>query len=147
MKITIKKEFDGHCFVGNCDNIPGCFYQAEEKEALQEGLVKGLNIIRQNCSQRNQAFPTGKDTPLFDIRIRFDSLSTDQLVKFFESHNYHMEYIDPDCVLLLNSNFPFNRVFLPRRKHLSYLLVEKIFGVKNTVFIGRRRMKLNASVS
>ena len=147
MKIILKKEFDGNNIVGNCDNIPGCFYQAQDKNALEAGLLKGLNIIKQNCAQRNQEFPEGKNHPLFNIRIRFDALSTDQLVKFFESNNYHLEYIDQDSVLLLNSSFPFNRVYMPRRKQLSHLLIEKIFGKNNTVFIGQKGMRLNTSVS
>lgn len=147
MKIILKEEHDGRCFIGSCHNIPGCFFQAESKDALHEGLLKGLNIIKQNCDQRNQEFPEGKEQPFFDIRIRFNTLSTDQLVKFFLSHNYHLEFIDQDSVLLLNSNFPFNRVYLPRVKNLSFLLVEKIFGKKNTIYVGQKRMHLNTSVS
>jgi len=147
MKIIIKKEFDGRNYIGTCENIPGCYVQAQNEDKLKINIMRALKIIKQSCAQRNQPFPNGKDRPLFDVRIRFDSLSTDKLVRFFESRNYHIEYIDEKSVLLLNSDFPFNYVHLPRFDRLSPLLIQKIFGKENTIHIDRKGMKLSTSVS
>lgn len=147
MKVVIKKEFDGNTYVGSCENIPGCYVQAHQENEISLKIRKALMVLKKNCEERKQPFPAGTDRPLFDIRIRFDELSTEQLIKFFEHQKYHLEYIDNDCALLMNSAYPFNRVHLPRVRRLSPLLVQKLFGEQNTIFVGSRRMKLNTSVS
>ncbi len=147
MKILFKKEFDGKIHTGTCENVPGCFVQADDAETLKARFLRAVQLIKQNCEERNQPFPTGRDRQLFDIRIRFKTLSTDQLVKIFEKKNYHIEFENIESVLMLNSDYPFNRVHLPRAESLSPQLVQKIFGKENTIHIGQPPLKLNASVS
>lgn len=147
MKIVIKKEFDGNLYIGSCENIPGCYVQTRQEKDISLKIKRALMLIKRNCEERNQPFPTGIDKPLFDIRIRFDELSTEQLVKFFEHQKYHLEYIDEESLILMNASYPFNRVHLPRVHHLSPLLIRKIFGEQNTIYVGSREMKLNSQVS
>jgi len=147
MKIIFKKEFDGRVHTGSCENVPSCFVQADDPETLKARFLRAVQIIKQSCEQRNQPFPRGSDRQLLDIRIKFNTLSTEQLVKIFVSKNYHVEFENSESVLLLNSDYPFNRVHLPRTKRLSPQLVRKIFGSENAIYVGRSPMKLNASVS
>ncbi len=147
MKIIIKKEFDGLFYVGSCENIPGCYVQSRTSGDIHQKIKQAIAIIKRNCDERSQQFPVGTDQPLFDTRIRFDVLTTDQLVKFFEHQKYHLEYIDSQSVLLMNSSFPFNRVHLPRTDQLSPLIVQKIFGADNTIYVGRKGMQYNEQIS
>ncbi len=147
VKVIIKKEFDGNTYVGSCENIPGCYVQARQENELSPRIRRALLVIKKNCEERKQPFPSGIDRPLFDIRIRFDELSTEQLIKFFEHQKYHLEYIDGESALLMNSAYPFNRVHLPRVHRLSPMLIKKMFGEQNTVFVGNNGMKINTSVS
>jgi len=147
MKIVIKKEFDGNLYIGSCENIPGCYVQTRQEKDLSPKIKRALMLIKRNCEERKQPFPSGLDKPLFDIRIRFDELSTEQLVKFFEHQKYHLEYIDEESLLVMNVSYPFNLVHLPRVHHLSPLLIQKIFGEQNTIYVGSREMKLNSQVS
>ncbi len=147
MKVIIKKEFDGNMYVGSCENIPGCYVQARQENEISSKIRKALSIIKRNCEERKQNFPSGNDRPLFDIRIRFDELSTEQLIKFFEHQKYHLEYIDDDSALMMNSSYPFNRVHLPRVHRLSPVLVRKMFGEQNTIYVGTNELKLNTNVS
>ena len=147
MKILFKKEFDGKFHTGACENVPGCFVQANDEESLKSCFLRALQLIKQNSEERNQPFPSGRDHPLFDMRIRFKTLSTEQLVKIFVSKNYHIEFINVESILLLNSDYPFNRVHLPRTNNLSPLIIQKIFGKENTINVAFKPMKLNTSVS
>ena len=147
MKIIIKKEFDGLFYVGSCENIPGCYVQSRTSGDIHQKIKQAIAIIKRNCDERSQQFPVGTDQPLFDTRIRFDVLTTDQLVKFFEHQKYHLEYIDSQSVLLMNSSFPFNRVHLPRTDQLSPLIVQKIFGADNTIYVDRKGMQYNEQIS
>jgi predicted RNase H-like HicB family nuclease len=147
MKVVVKKEFDGRFYVASCENIPGCYAQSPNQTDLMNNLQTALNIYKNNCEDRNQPLPNEHDRPVLDIRIRFSELSTDQLVKIFRNSNYHIEYINQDSVLLLNSEFPFNRIHLPNVNYLSPMLVKKVFGEDNTIYVKRKTMKLNASFS
>jgi len=147
MKITIKIEFDGRFYIGSCENIPGCYVQARKSDEINLKIKRALTVVKRNCDERSQSFPTGPDRPLFDTRIRFDELSTDQLVKFFEHQKYHLEFIDEESVLVMNSSYPFNRIHLPRVDRLSPLLVQKLFGKENTIYVGASPFQLNTKVS
>lgn len=147
MKILIKKEFDGNFYIGSCENIPGCYVQSRHENEISTKVKRALLLIKRNCEERNQHFPSGIDKPLFDIRIRFEELSTEQLIKFFEHQKYHMEYVDAESVILMNTSYPFNLVHLPRAQYLSPLLIRKIFGEKNTVYVGSKDMKYSSSIS
>jgi len=148
MKIIIKKEFDGQMYVGSCDNVPGCYTQSISEQELRQRIQKALLLIKKSCKEKNQPFPMGADRPILDLKIRFKELSTDQLVKILENYSYHLEYIDDESVLLTNTEFPFNRIHLPRSSNLSPLFVEKIFGKENTMWVGdRKNLKLRRSVS
>ncbi|NOX88383.1 MAG: hypothetical protein GXO77_05095 [Calditrichaeota bacterium] len=146
MKIILKKEFDGRTYVAFCENVPGVYVQATSKEQLNQRVSKALALLKHYCEQRNQPFPIGEDKPLFDIRIRFNSLSTEQLVDFFHKRNYHIEFEDADSVLLMNSFFPFNRVHLPKTNHISPIIVRRIFGSQNAIYVGGHgNLKLHRS--
>lgn len=147
MHVVIKKEFDGSSYVGSIENIPGCYVQTGQESDISKDIRRALLLIKKTCEQRHQPFPSGIDKPIFDIRIRFDDLSTEQLIKFFEHQKYHLEYIDEESVVLLNASYPFNIVHLPRRLSLSPLLVQKIFGEQNTIYVGSNKLRIRSSVS
>lgn len=146
MKIKIKKEFDGHSFVAYCENVPNVYVQAPDKETLNQRLSKALALLKHITTTRNQPFPIGEDKPLFDIRIRFDTLSTEKLIDVFKKRNYHIEYEDQDSVVLMNSAFPFNRVHLPQTHRLSPVIIRRLFGTENAIYVGsRHNLKLHRS--
>ncbi len=148
MKIVIKKEFDGIWYLGSCDNIPGVYVQGLREQDINIKIKRALALIKNNCDTHRQPFPSGFDKPLFDIRIRFETLSTEKLIKFFEHQKYHLDYIDQESVILINASYPFNRVHLPRVNHLSPLLIQKIFGLQNTIYVGRNKnYPINSPVS
>ncbi len=135
MKIILKKEFDGQVYVASCENVPGCYTQSSSEEEVRLKVQRALAILKTNCQEHNQPFPVGQDHPIINMRLRFNKISTDQLVRILQQHHYHLEYINEESVLLANTVFPFNRIHLPRSTNLSPLLVKKIFGEKNTIFI------------
>lgn len=145
MKILIKKEFDGQMYIGSCENIPNCYVQSLNPDDLTNKLKKALLILKRHCEDRHLAFPLGHDRPLLNLKIRFDQLSTEHIIKIFERNNYHQVYFDEDSVLLMNSEFPFNRVHLPRTAQLSPLLVRKLFGENNAIQVIKNKMKLSSS--
>lgn len=147
MKIKIHKEFDGKYFVAQCLNLPGCYAQAQTEPELMERLQHGFKVYKASCDRRNQELPNEKDRPVLNIRIRFSEISTDQLIKIFRRYNYHLEYEDSYSALLLNSEFPFNRVHIPKFKSLSPYLIQWIFGKENVVYVPKSNLKLNKSVS
>jgi len=142
MKIIVKKEFDGHSYVAFCENVPGIYVQAASREQLDQRLKKALALIKHFCEERNQPFPTGNDKPVFSVRIKFNSLPTDKLIELFKKNNYHIEFSDHESVVLMNSTFPFNHIHLPVTQHLSPIIVRKLFGTNNAIYVGKNYLKL-----
>jgi len=147
MKIAVEKEFDGKYHVACCTNVPGCYVQTKDSTTLDAELKYALEVYIKNCVQRNQPFPNENDRPVIDIRIRFDVLSSNQLIKIFKRFNYHVDYMDHSSVLFLNSEFPFNRIHIPRSNEVSPLIVRRILGKENTIYVGSHHLKLNTSAS
>ncbi len=142
MKIIVKKEFDGRSYVAYCENVPGVYVQAPSRELLDKRLKKALSLIKHFCQERNQPFPSGKDKPIFDVRIKFNSLSTQKLIDLFRKKNYHIEYNDSESIVLMNSSFPFNHVHLPVTNHLSPIIVRKLFGHDRAIYVGKNNLEL-----
>jgi len=147
MKISIKKEFDGILYAGSCENVPSCYVQAKNPETITKFMKHALELYKKNCEQRYQTMPNEPEKPILDIKIKFSTLSTNQLIIILKRQNYHVEYSDNISVLLLNSNFPFNRIHLPQTDQLSPIIVKKIFSEQNTTYVPVKRMHLNRSVS
>ncbi|MHB2147803.1 type II toxin-antitoxin system HicB family antitoxin [Calditrichota bacterium LG25] len=142
MKIIVKKEFDGRSYVAYCENVPGVYVQAPSKEVLDQRLKKALSLLKHFCQERNQPFPTGADKPIFDVRIKFNRLSSDKLIELFRKKNYHIEYNDSESIMLMNSDFPFNHVHLPVTDYLSPIIIRKLFGLNNAIYVGKNNLKL-----
>ncbi len=142
MKIVVKKEFDGQHFVAFCENVPGVYVQSETRSLLDDRLKKALKLLKHLYQQKNQNFPIGTDKPIFDVKIKFNSLATEKLLPLFKKKNYHVEYRDKDSIVLLNSSFPFNRVHLPVTRQLSPIIVRKLFGPQNAIYIGKNHLRL-----
>ena len=147
MKISVEKEFDGVYYVACCTNVPGCYIQSDNSEKLNSDLEYGLEVYLENCVKRNQPFPNEMDKPVLDVRIRFETISTEQLIKIFKRYHYYVEYRDQRLVLFLNSEFPFNRVLIPNSEFISPLIISRIFGKANTIYISKQTLKLNTSAS
>ena len=145
MKIIVKKEFDGKYYIGSCENLPGCYAQADSSEKLLIELRKAIELYRKSYINRSQPLPNTFDAPVIDRKIRFNKISTSQLIKIFERSNYHIESTDNDSILMINSNFPFNRIHIPDVDELSPLIVSKIFGKENIIFINKNQLRINSS--
>lgn len=145
MKIIVKKEFDGKNYVGSCENLPSCYAQASSSEDLIVELRKAIELYRKSLVSRNQPLPNSFDAPVLDRKIRFHTISSDQLSAILIKSNYHLEYSDDKSLLYINSGFPFNRVHIPRVKELSPMLVGKLFGKENIIFINKDKLSMNSS--
>ncbi len=142
MKIIVKKEFDGQSYIAYCENVPGIYVQAPNRSMLDQRLKKALVLIKRFCEERNQPFPSGVDKPIFNIRIKFNVLPTHKLLDLFKREKYHVEYEDHESVVLMNSFFPFNYVHLPVTESLSPIIVRKLFGTNNAIYVGKSYLKL-----
>ncbi len=140
MKVIIKKEYDGHFYVGSCENLPGCYAQNENPEKLITDLRQAIEFYRKSYMTRNQDLPQHFDAPILDLKIRFDKLSTSKLKDILENYNFHEEKHNEKFLLFMNSSFPFNRVLVPITAELSPLIVAKIFGRDNIVYVGKRQV-------
>jgi len=138
MKIRIRKIFDGKYTVGLCDNLPNCYVQSVDENQVIIRLRRAIEIYRKNCELRNQSLPEEPEKPILDKKIRFETISTAQLLKIFQRMNYHVEYSNHESVLMINSNFPFNRVHIPNSQDISPLIISKLLGRHNTIWIGRQ---------
>lgn len=147
MKIAVEKDFDGKHYVGCCMNVPGCYVQTSDPDNIDAKLEYALEIYLDNCIKRNQPFPNENDKPVLDVRVRFDTVSSEQLVKIFRRYHYYVDYMDSHVILLINSNFPFNRVLIPNSKSISPLIITKIFGRENINYIGDGELRFNSSAS
>ena len=145
MKIIVKKEFDGKNYVGSCENLPSCYAQASSSEELIVELRKAIELYRKSLVSRNQQLPNSFDMPVVDRKIRFHTISSDQLSTILIKSNYHLEYSDDKSLLFINSGFPFNRVHIPQVKQLSPMLVSKLFGKENVIFINKNKLSMNSS--
>lgn len=138
MKIRIRKVFDGKYFVGFCENLPSCYVQSVNENDILVRLRRAIEIYRKNCELRNQVLPEEHERPILDKKIRFETISSVQLLKVFQRMHYHQEYSNHESILLINSNFPFNRIHIPNTEDISPVIVSKIFGKNNTFWIGKR---------
>lgn len=145
MKIIVKKEFDGKNYIGSCENLPSCYVQSTLSENLVIELRKAIELYRKSYSKRNQSLPTAYDFPIIDRKIRFNKISSIQLADVLLRNNYHFESKDSDSLLFINSNFPFNRIHIPNVSELSPLIISKIFGKENIIFINKSQLKINSS--
>ncbi|MEJ2543946.1 MAG: type II toxin-antitoxin system HicB family antitoxin [Calditrichaceae bacterium] len=147
MKISVEKEFDGVHYVACCTNVPGCYLQSDNPEELNNDLEYGLEVYLENCLKRNQPFPNETDKPVLDVRIRFETISAEQIIKIFKRYHYYVDHQDNQVVLFLNSEFPFNRVLISNRESISPLIISRIFGKANTIFVSKESLRLNSSAS
>jgi predicted RNase H-like HicB family nuclease len=147
MKISVEKEFDGKFYVVCCTNVPGCYMQTDHPENLKNELKYGLEIYLENCLKRNQPFPNEMDRPVLDVRIRFETITAEQLIKIFKRYHYYVDYSDNRVILFLNSEFPFNRILIPNSESISPLIISRIFGKTNTNYVGKQHLRLNTSAS
>ena len=145
MKIIVKKEFDGKNYIGSCENLPSCYVQSPSSEELIIELRKAVELYRKSYSKRNQGLPSSYDFPIIDRKIRFNKISSRQLAKILFKNHYHIESKESDSLLFLNSNFPFNRIHIPNVSELSPMIISKIFGKENIIFINKNQLKINSS--
>ena len=145
MKIIVKKEFDGKNYIGSCENLSSCYAQTDNSENLVIELRKAIEIYRKSYASRNQSLANTFDTPVIDKKIRFHTISSEQLVNILLKTNYRIDYHDHHAVLLINIRFPFNRIHLPKVEELSPMIMTKIFGTENVIFINKNNLSINSS--
>ena len=145
MKVIINKEFDGNQYVGSCENLPGCYTQAASPEELMKKLHRAIELYRKSYSRRNQELPSTFDKPVIDKRIRFHIISSAQLSQVLTRYNYHLEFKDSQSLLFLNSHFPFNRIHIPNSSALSYLIISKLFGRENVIYINQENIRVHTA--
>ena len=99
-------------------------------------LMKNASTIFINSFRdKNQVISCEEEKPIFDLKIRFEQISTNQIKNLLKVRNYYIEHQDRNSLLMVNSNFPFNRVHLPQTDDLSPLIIQKLVGRKNTIFV------------
>lgn len=145
MKIIVKKEFDGKHFVGSCENIPNCYAQSIKQEDLLNNLRRAIDLYRKSYENKNQELPDRPDGPVIDRKIRFNKISTNQLSKLLTKFRYRAEYNDNHSVIFVNSSFPFNRILLPETEDLSPLIIAKIFGIENIIYVNKSDLSMHSS--
>ncbi|MGD9898227.1 MAG: hypothetical protein AB7T22_03775 [Calditrichaceae bacterium] len=145
MKIYVKKEYDGYFYVASCINLPGCYVQSKYLDDIMDRLRKAINLYKQNYKDRMQNLPEENEGPVLDKEIRFKEISSKQLEKILQRYHYHTEYTDTESILLMNSSYPFNRVHLPQTEILSPLIVAKVFGKENTIYLGEKDISFNST--
>lgn len=135
MKVTIKREFDGKYYVGSIDDLSGCYVQSQNRAEIPALIRKAITIIQKSYQDINQTLLREKDHPVLNIKIRFNHISTNQIRNILKTRNFHKEYEDHDSLLMVNSNFPFDRVHLPQSNDVSHLIMQKIFGKENIAYV------------
>ncbi|MBN2425280.1 MAG: hypothetical protein JXR46_13650 [Calditrichaceae bacterium] len=135
MKITLKREFDGKYYIGSIAGIPGCYVQSESSMQIPLLMKNASSIFIKSFRDKNQTITNEDEKPIFNLKIRFEQISTSQIKNLLKSRNYYVEYQDRSSLLMVNSNFPFNRVHLPQTDDLSPLIIQKLIGRENTIFV------------
>ena len=145
MKVIIKKEFDGQNYIGSCENLTSCYTQADNPDDLTANLRKAIELYRKSYANKNQTLSDSFDLPVIDKKIRFNKVSTLQLVQVLIKLHYRVEFQEENSVLLTNSKFPFNRIHLPVSKSLSPVIIAKLFGKENLIYINNSDLSLHSS--
>ncbi len=145
MKVIVKKEFDGKNFVGICENLPNCYSQSYDPEKVVINLRKAIEIYHKSYLDRNQVLPDKYDSPVINKKIRFDTVTTKQILNILSKNQYHIEHSDLKSVLLINNVFPFNRIHLPVVDDLSPLIVARVFGIHNIIYVGQKRFNVSST--
>lgn len=145
MKIIVKKEFDGKNYIGSCENLTSCYAQASNPEDLILNLRNAIELYRKSYQNRNQTLPKESDKPVIDRKIRFNIISTAQLTQVLFKHQYRIEFTDENSILLVNSNFPFNRIHLPISKDLSPIIIIRLFGKENVIYVNKSTLSMHSS--
>ncbi len=145
MKVIIKKEFDGHTYVGSCENLRGCYAQSSSPEELMIHMREAIELYRKSYAARSQPLPHDADQPILDKKIRFNVISTQQMAGLLQKCAYHLEHGDARHYLFRNTKFPFNRLVLPNVPKLSPLIISKIFGKENVIYVNKKQMNVNTA--
>ena len=145
MKIIVKKEYDGKNYVGSCENLANCYAQTTNPDDLIANLRKAIELYRKSYENKNQTIPDRYDLPVFDNKIRFNTISTSQLTQLLIKNNYRIEIEDDNSILFANSRFPFNRINLPISKDLSPIIISKLFGKENVIYVNKRDLSIHSS--
>ena len=145
MKIIVKKEFDGQNYIGSCENLTSCYTQANNPEDLVANLRKAIELYRKSYENKSQTLPDTFDLPVLDRKIRFNKISTGQLLQVLLKHHYKIEFQEENSILLANSKFPFNRIHLPVSNNLSPIIISKLFGKENVIYLNKSDLSLHSS--
>ncbi len=145
MKIIVKKEFDGQNHVGSCENLTSCYTQANNPEDLISNLRKAIELYRKSYENKSQTIPDLYDSPVIDKKIRFNKISTAQLVQVLIKQHFRIEFQEENSILLCNSKFPFNRIHLPDTNNLSPVIISKLFGKENVIYVNKSDLSMHSS--
>ncbi len=145
MKVIIKKEFDGNRYVGSCENLRGCYAQSSSPEDLMIRMREAIELYRKSYAARSQPLPHDHDHPVLDKKIRFNVISIQQMSALLQKSGYHLEHADSRHRLFRNTRFPFNRLVLPECPELSPLIISKIFGKENVIYVNKKQLKANTA--
>ncbi len=145
MKVIIKKEYDGSHYIGSCENLPGCYTQADTAEELMTLTRRAIELYRKSYADRNQPLPNTHDRPALNKKIRFHVISSTQLTVLLQKSGYHLEHQDDKLILFRNMHFPFNRLVIPNTPALSPLIISKIFGKENVIYVNKKQLNINTA--
>ena len=63
------------------------------------------------------------------------------------SPNFYSPALDVanNPILLANSKFPFNRIHLPVTNNLSPIIISKLFGKENVIYVNKSDLSMHSS--
>lgn len=135
MKFSVKIEFDGKYVVGYVPQISGCYVQALKIQDLTPLMKLAIEIYRENYKLRMEPFTPESERPKFKDSIKISNINADQLGNYFRKNSYTKESSNKYFHLYRKTQFPFDRILIPNAKHISPLILKKLFGAENITVV------------
>lgn len=135
MKLSVKIEFDGKYVVGYIPTLSACYVQALKIQDITPLMKHAIETYRDNYKLRMEPFSPEKEKPKFNLKLKIQSLSSEQLGTFFKKQSYSRESSNKYFHLYRRSSFPFDRILIPNVKQISPLILKKLFGSENVTLI------------
>lgn len=133
MKFSAKIEFDGNWIVGFIPNLCGCYVQAKDIKDIAPLMKLAVEIYRDNYKSRMEPFAPEKERPKINLQIQFQNISSNQLENILRRHGFNLEFTGSFCLLFRKTDYPFDRLLIPKTIDISRLILNKIFGSKNVI--------------
>ena len=145
MKFSIKIEFDGNKVIGFVPKLSACYVQAAKIQDIAALMKMAIGIYKDNYESRREPFSPEIERPKINHKIKFQTISANQLANILRRFSYKNEFANNYFILFRKTVFPFDRIILPNTNDISPLIIRKLFGVDNVTVI--RSEKNNFRIS